>query len=413
MFVLWPLVFVVVALIARRTRLRAMPLLIAAFGVIFVRSLIFSIVETSTHQSFAYFDTRTRLWEFAAGSLLALLLPRFAASSSVRAAVGWAGHSRDRFVRRRARRAGRIPGIPGAVARAEHGGRRPQRRGSEHLGTGLDSGLATVAPARASLLPDAADVPADVPLWPDATTVDEEWVSLDGSCRDTYAPSDPLVAESCSERRSEGWVRDLVVIVGDSHAQQWAGAVLPVAEDQGWDVAALLKGGCSFAVDEPPVDGIDDCAQWREQVIAFLDELRPSIVFGMATKSVAESADEHALAGIEATVDRLSGSGASVILFRDNPRFDQNMFFCVDTAGPEAPECRRPLDAVVAPANPAQGVRGADVIDLLDYLCPDSWCLPAIGNVVVYLDHNHLTQSYARTLGPVLAAELASTGALG
>ena len=150
-----------------------------------------------------------------------------------------------------------------------------------------------------------------------------------------------------------------------------------------------------------------------ESRIAFLDELRPSIVFGMATKSVAESVDEHALAGIEATVDRLSGSGASVILFRDNPRFDQNMFFCVDTAGPEAPECRRPRDAVVAPENPAQGVRGADVIDLLDYLCPDSWCLPAIGNVVVYLDHNHLTQSYARTLGPVLAAELASTGALG
>src|SRR5690606_14851707 len=38
-------------------------------------SLTWSIVSTSSQQQIAYFDTAARLWEFAAGSLLALVLP--------------------------------------------------------------------------------------------------------------------------------------------------------------------------------------------------------------------------------------------------------------------------------------------------------------------------------------------------
>ncbi len=45
------------------------------FGTVFVASLAWSIFQTATHQSYAYFDTRARLWEFALGSLLALALP--------------------------------------------------------------------------------------------------------------------------------------------------------------------------------------------------------------------------------------------------------------------------------------------------------------------------------------------------
>lgn len=518
-FIIWPLVFLVVAVVARRARLRASSLLVAAFGAIFLASLVFSIVETSSRQSFAYFDTRTRLWEFAAGSLLALLLPRFAASPPVRAVLGWmglagivtcgialdvqggfpgylalwpvlstaavilsgSGPSRwgpgallsSRPLRLLARDAyalylvhwpvlitwlvvtdrtsvgwlagGAIIAISLVLARVLAAGvEEPMRRLRRLDGSAWRGAVAVVAcvavvaapltlwqwterarvaalaqdfagsyPGAMSLLPGADDVPDDVPLWPDATSLDDEWVALDGPCRDLYAPTDPLVAETCAETRSDGWVRDLVVIVGDSHAQQWAGAVLPIAEDQGWDVVALFKGGCSFALEEPPVDGVDDCPQWRDGALAFIEELRPSMVFGMATKSLPESADERALGGLEATVDRLRESGTSVVLFRDNPRFEQNIFFCVESAGPAAPECRRPREAVVAAENPASLVRGADVVDLVDHLCPDSWCLPVIGNVIVYLDHNHLTHSYARTLGPVLAARLTAIGKLG
>jgi peptidoglycan/LPS O-acetylase OafA/YrhL len=62
-----------------------------AFGAVFAFSLICSIYETSTNQALAYFDTRARLWEFALGSLLAIVLPMVKYSSATRVIMGWAG----------------------------------------------------------------------------------------------------------------------------------------------------------------------------------------------------------------------------------------------------------------------------------------------------------------------------------
>ena len=73
-FVLWPLLFLVGALIVRATG-RPAAVMAALFGAVFAASFAFSIVETANRQGYAYFDTRTRLWEFAAGSLLAIALP--------------------------------------------------------------------------------------------------------------------------------------------------------------------------------------------------------------------------------------------------------------------------------------------------------------------------------------------------
>lgn len=90
-FILWPLVFAAAALLARTFRLRVRPLLIYIFGAIFAVSLVFSIITTHNNQTFAYFDTRARLWEFALGSLLALVLPYLRLGRRARIALGWVG----------------------------------------------------------------------------------------------------------------------------------------------------------------------------------------------------------------------------------------------------------------------------------------------------------------------------------
>lgn len=90
-FILWPLVFAAAALLARTFHLRVRPLLIYIFGAIFASSLVFSIITTHNNQTFAYFDTRARLWEFALGSLLALVLPYLRLGRSARIALGWLG----------------------------------------------------------------------------------------------------------------------------------------------------------------------------------------------------------------------------------------------------------------------------------------------------------------------------------
>ena len=90
-FVLWPLIFAVAALLARFTRLRIRAVLTILFGTVFTGSFVFSVITTASNQAFAYFDTRTRLWEFALGSLLALLLPYLKFRRGSRIVLGWFG----------------------------------------------------------------------------------------------------------------------------------------------------------------------------------------------------------------------------------------------------------------------------------------------------------------------------------
>ena len=96
-FLLWPLLFAVCALLSRRFALAPRRVVLVVFGAIAVASFAWSVASTAAQQPIAYFDTSTRMWEFAAGSLLALwpaANPGTAAnghSRRVRASLGWVG----------------------------------------------------------------------------------------------------------------------------------------------------------------------------------------------------------------------------------------------------------------------------------------------------------------------------------
>src|SRR5699024_1835867 len=96
-FLLWPLLFAVCALLSRRFALAPRRVVLEVFGAIAVASFAWSVASTAAQQPIAYFDTSTRMWEFAAGSLLALwpaASPGTAAngrSRRVRASLGWVG----------------------------------------------------------------------------------------------------------------------------------------------------------------------------------------------------------------------------------------------------------------------------------------------------------------------------------
>lgn len=90
-FILWPVIFAVCALITKSTGARYRVVLTWAFTAVFAASLAFSIYETGTNQVLAYFDTRARLWEFALGSLLAIGLPKLDFPRAARVLLGWAG----------------------------------------------------------------------------------------------------------------------------------------------------------------------------------------------------------------------------------------------------------------------------------------------------------------------------------
>lgn len=61
-------------------------------------------------------------------------------------------------------------------------------------------------------------------------------------------------------------------------------------------------------------------------------------------------------------------------------------------------------DAGIAAEQAAATASGGQYADLTPLFCTTARCPPIVGNNLVYRDDNHLTVSYARTLGPVIGA---------
>jgi peptidoglycan/LPS O-acetylase OafA/YrhL len=76
-YIVWPLVMMGVTWLSRRRDLPLRACLIGALALIFVASLIASVVLTATDPAQAYFVSHTRLWELALGGLLVLTEHRF------------------------------------------------------------------------------------------------------------------------------------------------------------------------------------------------------------------------------------------------------------------------------------------------------------------------------------------------
>jgi hypothetical protein len=52
------------------------------------------------------------------------------------------------------------------------------------------------------------------------------------------------------------------------------------------------------------------------------------------------------------------------------------------------------------------------VVDMTSLICGRLACPPVVGNVLVYLDTRHLTQSYSQTLAPYLRERLLAASSM-
>lgn len=513
-FLLWPLVFVAAAAIARATRIPAPTLALAAFGAIFAGSFVWSIIETRDSQVFAYFDTSTRLWEFAAGSLIAIATPSLRIPAWLRFVLGWigvvgivacglvldvqagfpgylalwpvvctafvimAGAQPTRggpgrlLASRPLRFLGRdayalylvhwpvlitwmvvtgdvqIDAVSGtaivlislALARLVSGLfdapiRRigDPRRAGQNLAVALTcavlvggslAGWQYYEDQRARELTHGADasypgagaVAADgsirqvpeAPLVPGPTAIGQEWVGLEVQCAGELRPDRWRLARHCQQTEGAAEADRLVVVIGDSHSAQFMGALLPIAEQRGWGVVSFTKGGCSIGLYDLTLAPDGDCAQYRRGALDYALEVRPDAVFAVVTRTDADGR-EFLLKGVEEVVTALDDAGIPVIGVRDNPRYHHDMYTCalVGREGEAGPECETPVQDALDARNPALALGDAIVpVDFTPWICPDGLCRPEIGNVAVYFDKGHLTETFVRTLAPVLSAQI-------
>lgn len=206
----------------------------------------------------------------------------------------------------------------------------------------------------------------------------------------------------------------VVYLAGASHEQQYEEAFAALAREHGWELREMLKHGCRLAT---PDDGEDpagpvpppSCVAWNERALAALVAARPDAVVVVGSRTYEDGAPEEVLPGQVGAWRTLADAGIRVVTIRDNPRFEWFVPECLDRA--DVPEdCARPRAeqlAAVSPVPTAPGVPATAVhLDLSDAVCGPEVCDPVVGNVLVYRDDDHLTNTYVRTLAPVVGRQL-------
>jgi len=215
-----------------------------------------------------------------------------------------------------------------------------------------------------------------------------------------------------------------VALVGDSHAEQWRGALHEIARAENWEIVELLRGGCPvtsarvLTFEGGRVD-TEGCARWGQQVDEYL-QLHPFddvLTSSFTTAFTFDSDDgvgsfEAGTRGFARTWIAWAASGARVHVIRDVPTTaGRHLAECLMTADDSPLRCSRPRSEAVVPDAAMAAVdqlasENVELVDLTDFFCDETTCYAAIGGAVVYWDANHMSAQFSRTLAPYLLGQL-------
>ncbi len=236
----------------------------------------------------------------------------------------------------------------------------------------------------------------------------------------------PLYGTGChqylEERAAQGCVfgdpdGDITVAIwGDSHAAQWFSAIDLIAEQRGWRLVSITQGGC------PVIDVLtwnrsgdavfDHCAPWRDNVLdRFAEEEVDVVLLGQhyglldADSRGAVSASVWA-EQLPALLDRVSETMTPIVLI-DSPDPPEDVPTCLSEHPEEIEVCEpgapgNTENAVAATIREITAERGVGTIDPRPWLCVENRCPVVVGDILVYRDSHHLSDTFVRWFTPVL-----------
>lgn len=216
-----------------------------------------------------------------------------------------------------------------------------------------------------------------------------------------------------------------VWLVGDSHAQQWQGALFDIAKEQGWVLTTSYMGGCPVAdvafigFREPwGEEDVVSCRDWSAALNEELIFAQPDlIVTAMAARqhlleaASAATTEQQMIEGLTAYWKGWQQNGSRVLAIADPPyNVEVRSPDCVTVNDANPRECARtrsdaqPADPIVAAAADL-GSDAVVALDMTDRFCDPQLCYAVVGGVPVYYDADHLNLEYVRMLRPLIQAQ--------
>jgi len=211
------------------------------------------------------------------------------------------------------------------------------------------------------------------------------------------------------------------VLMGDSHAGQWFSAVARVFDQPGWRLLVLTKSSCPM-VDEPFFyerigKEYNVCATWRANALAQVVKIRPDVTL-LGTTDTDGFSREQWVSGTTKVLDVLAPAVGHIWLLRDTPRlpFDGPDCLAEHAGRPVWLGFRHACTADMGDARANQVYEwlraaadrfpNARMLDMNDRVCPGGVCSAELDGLVVFRDSQHLSGSFAASLGPVMAERL-------
>jgi peptidoglycan/LPS O-acetylase OafA/YrhL len=198
-----------------------------------------------------------------------------------------------------------------------------------------------------------------------------------------------------------------VVLLGDSHAGQWATPLIDIAEAEGWRLDVHVTPSCTALGYDI---GGGRCGAWRDAVLALLEADPPDavLVVDYAARMFPDRVDDWETGTRESLARLAAVSG--VVLLGETPRPPaESAISCLaehlDDVRPCEPDPRGDvLTEIVGFERQLSSELGLAFVDLVPLLCRDDRCPAIDGDVLVYRDGSHVTDTFARARRDDLAA---------
>ena len=210
-----------------------------------------------------------------------------------------------------------------------------------------------------------------------------------------------------------------IALIGDSHAVQWFPGLEAAAIANHWKLIALAKRACptaNMSVMLGTSNPYHACDVWRKGAIARLAASDADIVIitswrkgykGNAGGKPFTISDAQWGQGLTESIAPLTAAGKKVLLLGDTPQARTHMNECMASHPTRMTRCVLDHDTAVDTAqnrleDAVATTLGVDHYDTSSWFCAGGRCPAVVGNMAVYLDTNHINNTYSVALAPYM-----------
>ncbi|MDR4936030.1 acyltransferase family protein [Rossellomorea marisflavi] len=197
-----------------------------------------------------------------------------------------------------------------------------------------------------------------------------------------------------------------IALIGSSHSEHWLGAILEATKDENYRILSMTRSGTRFSTgySDNDLKGI-----WNNNVKDYLKHADVDLVVAQATASDTSNnkIQQQMVGQLQSVKDEY---GIEVLAIRDGPRYSFNVLESLETGGLE--QTTKRMNSEDNQKDESfwrqfeNNNESLNKIDLTDYFRVNGKFQPVIGNIIIYRDNRHLTNTYSESFGPIFEEKI-------